>query len=274
MKKLNIKYIAGLLILAIIGACTDVVNVTVPDGGARLVVEASILWEKGTTGQQQSIKLSRSTAYFASDLDVPVTNAQVLVTNTTSGDQFLFTHQSDGFYRTNSFVPVIGNSYTLEITLDGNTYRATETMMSVTGISSVEQEATSGFDGDQISIKAYYGDPENEKNFYLAEFSPSNIPIVDLEPSDDEFYNGNENFLEYDNENLSAGDVVDIALSGISEGFYNYINLLTSQVGEGGPFQTTPARLKGNCININDANEEVLGFFRLGELDKLSYTIN
>ena len=56
MKSMMIRIIVFVL-MALFASCTDVVDVDVPDGGDRLVVEASILWEKGTAGQVQTISL-------------------------------------------------------------------------------------------------------------------------------------------------------------------------------------------------------------------------
>ena len=274
MKRLNIELIISGLLLSLFWSCTETVDVDVPNGGERLVVEATILWEKGTTGEEQTIKLSKSTEYFSSDLDVPATGASVRVVNENSGEEFVFADQNDGTYTTNSFVPVIDDPYALEIVYNGATYTANETLMSVVEITSIEQELSSGFDGDEIRIKVYYNDPQDIANFYLGEFIPSDLPLLSLDPSDDEFYDGNQNFLEYDDENLASGDLISVNLHGISERFYDYIDLLASQVGDGGPFQTTPAQLRGNCINVNDPNEEVLGYFRLSEVDKIEYTVN
>lgn len=274
MKNIIIKAISIILILHIAYACTDVIDVTVPDGGPRLVVEATILWEKGTTGASQTIHLSTSTEYFSSTPNVPVTGAVVNVINNNTGATFIFTDQNDGSYTTGSFVPIIGDEYTLNITYNGESYSATETLMSVSDITRIEQALVNGFDGDEIQVKLFLNDPAGVANYYLGEFIPSHKPVLNLWPLDDEFFDGNENFMEYDDEDIVAGDQVAISLYGISERFYNYINLLESQAGENGPFTTTPAQLKGNCFNVNNSNEEVLGYFRLGEVDRRNYTIN
>lgn len=274
MKNIFIKTIISILILNIAYSCTDVIDVTVPNGGARLVIEASILWEKGTTGQSQSIKLSTSTEYFSTTPNASVMGAMVSVTNNNTGETFAFTDQSDGTYTTNTFVPIIDNVYTLNITYNGQNYNATETFMSVSDITRIEQALVNGFGGDEIQVKLFFNDPVGVENFYLGEFIPSHKPVLNLWPLNDEFFDGNENFMEYDDEDIVAGDQVVISLYGISERFYNYIDLLESQAGENGPFTTTPAQLNGNCFNVNDSNEEVLGYFRLGEVDRRDYTIN
>ena len=270
------KFIYTYIFLALLSfsSCTEVVDVTVPNGGERLVVEASILWEKGTSGNNQVIKLSKSTEYFSDNLDNPVIGAVVTVTNTNTGEVFNFTDEANGNYSTTTFVPVINNTYDLNIQYNGQTYTATETFAKGPEIIRVEQKLVSGFGGDELSVLAYYQDPENENNFYFSEFKSNRYPLISLEPTSDEFFNGNENFTEYEGETLEVGDEVTISLHGISEDFFYYIDLLSSQSGEGGGFfASTPAPLKGNCINPNNPNEEVLGYFRLNEVAKTTYIL-
>ncbi len=270
------KHIALVLILiGFLNSCTDAVDVDVPNGGSRLVVEASINWEKGTSGQTQTIKLSQSTAFFDSNPEVPVTGAMVMVTKDNDGMQFTFEDQNNGDYITTDFEPEIDQSYTLEIFYNGQTYTATETLMSVTDINNVEQTLEGDDDEEEIQLKVFFDDPVNSNNYYLGEFNSSVNPLLTLEALSDEFTDGNENFIEFDNEELVAGATVDISIYGISESYYNYISILIDQSsGNDGPFQTTPVQLKGNCINPDNLNEEVLGYFRLSEVVKTTYTIN
>ncbi|WP_298900561.1 DUF4249 domain-containing protein [uncultured Psychroserpens sp.] len=274
----NTRHKGIALILIMIGffnSCTDTVDVNVPDGGPRLVVEASINWEKGTSGQTQTITLSESTSYFSNNPDVPVTGASVVVTKDNDGMQFVFEDQNNGNYITTNFVPVVDQSYTLEILYNEQTYTATETLMSVTDINDVEQTIEGDGDEEEIQLKVFFDDPINIDNYYLGEFNSSVNPLLTLTALSDQFTDGNENFIEFDNEDLVAEATVDISIYGTSERYYNYINILIEQSeGEGGgPFQTTPVQLKGNCININSPDEEVLGYFRLGEVVKTTYTI-
>jgi len=269
------KHIALVLILiGFLNSCTDTVDVDVPNGGARLVVEASINWEKGTSGQTQTIKLSLSTAFFDSNPDVPVTGASVIVTKDDDGAQFVFDDQNNGDYITNNFEPEIDQPYTLEILYNGQTYVANETLMSVTEINNVEQTLEGDGDEEEIQIKVFFDDPATIENYYLGEFNSSVNPLLTLTALSDQFTDGNENFIEFDNEELVAEATVDISVYGISEAYFNYIDILIEQSGEtDGPFQTTPVQLRGNCFNQNNSNEEVLGYFRLSEVVKTTYVI-
>lgn len=263
-----------LFITLIISSCTETIDVDVPNGGARLVVEASINWEKGTTGQNQMIRLSLSTPYFSANTEAPAVGATVKVINDNTGAEFDFQDQGNGVYATSSFIPELNATYLLDIIYEGETYFATETLISVVDLSSVEQTIDGGDSDSDIEVTVYFDDPANEDNYYLGEFIPSIEPLLTLEPLSDSFTDGNQNFMEFENEEFEAGDSIDINLYGISENYYNYINLLVNQTGEGGgPFTTTPAQLKGNCKNLTNPNKEVLGYFRLGEVVKTTHVI-
>jgi hypothetical protein len=261
--------------IGLLNSCTDVIDVNVANGGARLVVDASINWQKGTFGETQTIHLRESTGFFDNNRDVPVTGASVTVTKENDGSIFVFADQNNGSYTATDFVPELNASYTLQILYNDNAYTATETLIAAPVINRIEQ-TIEGSDGDtEIQLQVFFDDPEDFENYYLGEFTPSNLPLPSLAVIDDEFTDGNENYIENDNDNYVAGVTVGINVYGISQRYYDYLNILIQQSGsdENGPFPTTPVQLKGNCNNVNDSNEEVLGYFRLGEFDTTSYTI-
>lgn len=265
-----------LLFIAFLSGCTDVIDVKVPNAGARLVVDASIKWQKGTMGETQTINLRESTAFFDKNRDIPATGASVTVTKDNDGTVFVFADQHDGSYTATDFVPELNSSYTLMILYKGKSYTATETLVAAPDINRVEQ-AVEGSDGDtEIVLQVFFDDPANVTNHYLGEFTSSGLPVPSLAVISDKFSDGNENYIESDNENYAAGINVAVDVYGISERYYDYLNILIQQYGgdEAGPFPTIPVPLKGNCKNVNDPNEEVLGYFRLGEFDATSYTIN
>ncbi|MCF0075257.1 DUF4249 domain-containing protein [Dyadobacter sp. CY261] len=278
MKNRNIysKLGALLLLIGLLNSCTEVIDVNVPNGRARLVVDASIKWQKGTTGKAQTINLRKSTAFFDRSPDVPVTGASVTVTKENDGSIFVFADQNNGSYTATDFVPELNASYTLKILYNGNSYTATEALIAAPVINRVEQ-TIEGSDGDEeIVLQVFFDDPGAVKNYYLGEFTPSNPPLPSLAVISDKFSDGNENYIENDNENNVAGVTVGINVYGISQRYYDYLNILIQQSGsdEGGPFPIIPVQLKGNCTNVNDSNEEVLGYFRLGEFDTTSYRVN
>ncbi len=275
--KLYIK-ITVLLIIASFISCEDVIDVDLQTEEPRLTVEASLDWEKGTSGNNQTIKLSTSSEYFDKDRNNAVTNATVIVTNTDTNEEFIFSNQNDGNYTINNFVPIVNNTYTLQIIYNGETYEAMEKLIPVVDIKDVRQSTEKGFDDEALEVNIVFDDPEDEDNFYLFKYKEEGDLLYELEDIDDEFVNGNEVSWWYekededeDEENFIAGDRVFVEMYGISEGYFNYIRTLIEQSEGVGLFGSIPVALKGNCINVTNKDNYAHGFFRLTQVVKTDY---
>ena len=275
--KTGIHYILLIAILTLT-SCTDVIEVEVPTEAPRLVIEASINWEKETVGNNQTIKLSRSSPYFDTNGAVSVLGASVKITNDTQGTVFIFTDNSDGSYSTDSFIPLVNNSYTLEVINEGETYVAQENLIAAPSILSVYQ-STDYFFQDLLEVNFEFLDPEDEVNYYYIKFQEQADLLPSLSTLKDEFINGNLITISNErreNEDINQvayapGDVVDMELYGISKEYYDYMTILINQSESGGPFDTTPVALKGNCINQTNPDTDAYGYFRMTEVSKATY---
>ncbi len=264
-----------LLVFSLFYTCEDVIDVDLNEAEPRLVIEASINWLKNTTGNQQSIKLSLSAPFF-DDATPPANGATVQITDT-NNNTFNFIEEADtGIYRNNNFIPVIDGVYNLTINYNGEIYTASETLKSVVPIEFVEQNNEGGFTGEDIELKTYFTDPPDIDNFYFFEYI-SDIPVVPtLDVLDDEFIDGNQIFAYYTEEDLESGDEVIMRHFGVSEQYYEFMFILLQQGSEqgGGPFETQPATVRGNCINTTNSDNYPFGYFRLSEFVELVYVVD
>ncbi|WP_163399736.1 DUF4249 domain-containing protein [Flavobacterium fluviatile] len=252
--------------------CEEVVDVDLETAAPKLVIEAAINWRKGTSGAQQTIKLTTTTGYFEDGIPI-VSGAVVYIKNSTN-QQFDFAEvPNSGRYVCNNFKPVIDENYTLTVISNGNTYTASETLKSVAPITHIEQNDSGTIAG--IVVRAFYNDPAEIDNYYLYRYVYSNKITSTYYADKDEFYQGNEFFSVSDDEDLKAGDEVEITHYGISKQYYNYMNILVSISGSniGGPFQTPPATVRGNIINVTDKSNYPLGYFSLSEIVSRKYTV-
>jgi len=254
-------------------ACEDVVNIELDTAPAKLVIDASLKWEKGTTGNEQTIKLTTTTDFYATT--IPVASGAVVYVRDENANQFDFVETpGTGNYVCTNFIPAINRNYTLTVIYNGQTYTASEKLIAVPTIDSVEQTENGGFTGDEVEVKFYFQDFPNEANFYLINFNASNalLPIIDV--IDDDFFQGNQMFAYLAND-LKTGDSIQLQLNGISQRYYNYMNILLSIAGSNGgsPFQTPPATVRGNIINQTNFDNFALGYFSVSETDQQTYIV-
>jgi len=265
-----------LFILTLIGfvvtSCEDVIDVDLQTAPPKLVIDASINWEKGTLGDVQQIKLSLTAPFFQDS--VPPANDAIVTITDQDGNVFNFIEQTNsGIYMNTNFAPVLNSTYNLSVLYNGELYEASTILLSVVDIETVEQKNDGGFSGDDIEIKVFYTDVPEVKNFYLFEFF--NDGITTLEVYDDQFTDGNTTFAFYSNEDLVQGDELIIKNYGVTLQYYEYLNILLEQINtvNSGPFQVQPAIVRGNCVNKTNPNNFPLGYFRASEVDIITYQI-
>jgi hypothetical protein len=268
----TIRYLSIAIVLFFFVSCEEVVNVDLNTAAPRLVVDASIDWQKGTDGSVQKIILSTSTDFY-SNIIPKVSGASVSIKNS-ENISYIFTEiPNTGEYQCSNFEPIIDETYTLTIIYNGATYTATETMQSVTPIDGIAQKNDGGFSGKDYELTVYYNDPI-AKNFYMAKFFPDIYKSPSYSIRGDEFSNGNQKSWSFSDEDLKQGTAIAITHYGISEKYYNYMNKIIAASGSSGPFQTTPATVRGNIVNQTNIDNYAYGYFSLNEVDSRNYIIN
>ncbi len=271
------KNILGYLVISycfLLLSCTKIVDVDLETAEPKLVIDASIDWVKGTTGNVQIIKLSTTTGYYSATFPT-VSGADIVITNS-AGSVFNFIEDPEtGDYGCSNFHPVIGETYTLKVVLNGEVYTATETCIGIPDIEdNIAQNNAGGFGGDEVEIAYYYQDNGNEENYYLHRILSPVSAFPDYKAQDDKNSQGNLLQEYFSDKDLKAGDTINIRLYGISRRYYDYFRKLLAASGAGnGPFQTIPGSVRGNIINQTHFEKFAYGYFRLSEVDVMDYTI-
>jgi hypothetical protein len=263
-----------LLSIVFFSSCEDVIEVDLDTAPAKLVIDAALKWKKGTTGNQQTITLTSTTDFYATEVP-PASGANVFVTNENTVRFDFIETPGTGNYVCSNFIPEIGQTYLLTVIYQEQTYTATEQLVAVPQIDSVEQNDNAGLTGNEIEVKFLFQDPENTPNFYLIQFYTPYSVMPEYDVIDDAFFQGNQIFGLYASDRLKIGDEIQFTLHGISQRYYNYLNILLSVAGtnSGSPFQTPPATVRGNIINQTNFNNFALGFFSVSENDQQTYII-
>jgi hypothetical protein len=256
-----------------LAGCEETITVDLKTEAPRLVIDASIDWVKNTTGNEQKIKLSTTTDYYSPTFPT-VSGGTVTVTNSANTIFNFIETSGTGEYICTNFVPVIGETYTMTITLNGETYTATETLINVPNIeNNIVQNNAGGFAGDEIEITYYYQDNVAQENYYLFGIKTSHIAFPIFDAENDENTQGNLMSEQYSHKDLVAGDIINIKLYGISERYYSYFKKILLAAGSDNPFASTPAPVRGNIVNQTDSKNFAFGYFRLSEVDTKNYTI-
>lgn len=273
MKK-KYKTLAITLLYILSTACTDVIEVEVPTAEPRLVIDAAIDCSVGEGGSFQVIKLSTTQPYFSKESTAPVKGATVVLTNNDSSEQFTFEDKQNGSYTISNFNPQPNNTYTLQITYNGEIYSATERLYPLVKIENLIQTTSGGWAPNVLKAKFTFDDPKGEENYYFVKYQRRGDKLPSLITVSDEFIDGNKMTVYCDHDDnereYEAKDTVDIMLCSVSKNHYTYLTLLAQQIRDrkGNIFSTPPASLKSNCINQTNPGNTSLGYFRITMKDK------
>ncbi|MBP9793624.1 MAG: DUF4249 domain-containing protein [Flavobacterium sp.] len=256
-------------------SCEDVVDIPLENTTPKLVIDANIKWQKGTIGDNQTIKLSLTNDFYSNEIAI-ASGAIVRVTDS-DGTVFDFYQMANSpDYVCDNFIPVVNKNYTLTVLYKGETYTATNKLMATPTIDDIQQETVPGFDGeDSIQIKFFFQDNGAEDNFYLVGAKNPLLSVKEFGVISDEFFQGNQMFGFYTNEKLDRGSTLKFTLQGITQSYYNYMNKLIamSSSNAGNPFATPTSTLRGNILNRSNPENYPLGYFSLTEIDTREYLV-
>jgi hypothetical protein len=273
--KFHLKYITIALLTLIFSSCEDVVDIDLTTGSPKLVIDAAIKWQKGTSGSTQKIKLTTTTGFYSTS--IPVVSGAIVSISDSDNQVFDFIEvPNTGEYICTNFIPVINKKYTLNVNSNGEHYEASTILFATPEITRVEQKTVPGFGNEeQIQVKFFYQDSAVETNYYLVSFKNSTKVSPEYSALDDVFFQGNEMFGFYTDADLKKGILLDLSVEGISSQYFNYMSKLIAISGSSGgrPFATAPATLRGNIINKTDTENYPLGYFSLSEIDRKQYIV-
>ena len=162
--------------------------------------------------------------------------------------------------------------FVLSIIRNENTYTSSEKLITTPKIKSVIFGDRKSLNKDEVELRVTFIDPPEKGNYYLWKFGPKKSGKYDYLPALDKYINGNEftfSFFIDKTEYLQNSDFINIEINGISENYYNYLNILTSQAGaqNGRPFSTSSSIIRGNISNLVSEEKFPLGYFRVYEFD-------
>lgn len=268
------SYLVILLSLCLVSCAEEIIEPDLGTATPRLVIDASIDWVKNTSGNEQKIKLTTTTGYYSNEFP-SVSGANIVVANSANTVFHFIENAGTGEYICTNFQPVIGETYTLTISLNGETYTAIETLMPVPNIeNNIEQNNVGGMGGDEVEITYYYQDDAAQQNNYLYSVKNPRVAFPEYEAENDENNQGNLVPVYYSNKDLKAGDAINIKLYGVSKRYYDYFRkLLAASGADTGPFPTTPGSVRGNILNQSNTKNFAYGYFRLSEVDVKDYTV-
>ena len=258
-----------IILIIIFHSCEKVIDIETEFDDKRLVIDANISKHRDSIDGIASVKLSETIPYF-SDQESIVKNASVKIETNQIVYNLIYNNDKKEY---SSLIENINKEeFVLSIIRNENTYTSSEKLITTPKIKSVIFGDRKSLNKDEVELRVTFIDPPEKGNYYLWKFGPKKSGKYDYLPALDKYINGNEftfSFFIDKTEYLQNSDFINIEINGISENYYNYLNILTSQAGaqNGRPFSTSSSIIKGNISNLVSEEKFPLGYFRVYEFD-------
>lgn len=222
------------------------------------------------------IRLTSSRDFYSNGLAAGIVDAEVVV-NDNEGGQVRYLHNPDNlpelegvYLPENEYAGVIGRTYTMTVTVDGEQYTAQETLLPVTPIDSLtvaideDEQADPEDEGRFYEVLFYAQEPQDRVDHYLFKFYRNGELIKDYE---EDIYFAEDEFIGEAIDDLpiagfyALDDLVKVEMYSITrEAFIYYNDLFNLLNSDGGMFSPPPANPRTNLTN------GALGYFQVSAL--------
>jgi hypothetical protein len=257
--------IAALFIPAIaFSSCEKVIDLDLKNASPQLVIEGSI----SNVAQIPTVRISRSVSFDEPSNFSGVSGGDVRMISGTS--TLYFAETSKGVYQAPATLGRLGRSYTLQVVVDGETYKATSTMPGSVAIDSVATEEQSFQGKIDKTVVLYYADPPGVKNQYRFIMSVNGQLVKEVFARNDQFNDGRtvRVALYQDDIEVKTGDKVDLEMQCIDEPIYTYWFTFSKQSGNGmGNGSVAPTNPPNNF------DRPVLGYFSAHAVSRRSVAV-
>jgi hypothetical protein len=269
------RAICGFLLSIAIFSCTERIDIKTNDAPSQLVIEGFIT----TDAKKHAVRITRSAGYFNADSPSAVSDAIVTISDDAVNIFHLYeVHDQQGLYQTADEVRgEEGKTYTLDVQVDAQHYRASAYLAHINDIDSVRLR-TSLFSEKLIEVLVYADLPEENHYSIFVSINDSILnSTIDKYRVMSNFISGmscyiirkrhengrpgGRNDKDDDSIFLKSGDKVTLNINVISREYADFINAAQTELRGTIPiFGGPPANVPSNIESVN-AQIPALGFF-------------
>jgi hypothetical protein len=247
MKTITV-FLFGALLIA---ACTKTITPSLNTVPPQLVIQGAV---SDTAGPYQ-VLISSSVNFYADNVFPSISGATVTITDSTRGTTDQLTETTPGVYTTHSTTGTPGNTYLLQVLVNGKTYTASSTMPRPVALDSVSFDAS---DNKQIRAQANYPDPVGIVNHYKYSLNINGVRDQRFQTFDDRLSDGRyiRDKIDADTSEIKRNDVVELFLVGVDKGVYTWLrdaeNVAYSNDNLVAP-ATPQSNITGGCLGYFSA---------------------
>lgn len=253
LKKRNLNYVLGLLLLTACVACEKVIDLNLNNADPVIVIDGGI----NDLVEVQAIRVSKTYKFTDPNHFNGVKGAKVSLKGSDGSTINYLESSTPGLYQTTKLRGRYGVTYTMTVTSEGQTYTASSKMPARVALESLTFKELNFSGRKRNYIVANYTDPKGIENQYLSTIKVKG-KVEYNSASEDRFNDGNKisDVLFYQLDDLSKGDTLAVELRCIDRAVFKYFYSLGQNTGNGQPVAPAnpPTNLSNGALGIFSAH--------------------
>ena len=250
--------------MLVVSGCEEPVTIDTDQAPQQLIIEGLITNEF----KQHTIKISQTADFYDTGNTPRISEATVTVSDN-ENNIYTFIETDPGIYLSAPFAGVVGRTYDLEILSNGETITASEELLPVTTIDSLEQrlfeDLTEENNIDSFGVFMYTIEPQDEENFYLFKFYRNGFWLneegEDITVTDDVAVGEEIEGIEVPYIYL-RGDTARVEMYSLSrKQFVFWADVANLIFSDGGVFAPLPANPRSNLVG------NAIGIFQVSSIE-------
>ncbi len=236
-----------------LNACQEVIEIDLNQTNPQYVIIGNI----ADDGKPCSVEITK-TVNFSEPNNFPKITGAIVTLSDDKGSQEILSETKSGIYESKKMLGVVGNTYTLTVKYDGQTFISTSKMADATPIFDVKfiEDAFGGPPGTpQDTLPNFraiplHPDAPNVKNYYRYIQTINGVEDKAFLIRNDNLSDGKLNaqpLFSFDAK-INRGNKYQVKLMNIDEANYNYLYALLQSSGNGPGGGTTPANPPNNIL--------------------------
>ena len=288
------KLVLFSIILPFMMGCEEVIDVDVPEGETRLIVNGVLRVDETQEFVPVEIKVTESSIFFEDNPIARIESAVIFygtpnpdapeiledmgVSNLSELEPGSGIWVPDPTFDRDQRIRVSaieeGDVFFLFLEYNNSRYAASTAYVKSVPIDTIEQGNGTLFGDDETEIVVTFTDTPDTQDYYVVDFGFNEFLALE-----DEFVDGQAfEFSYFYGQEFQQGKELTVSLLGADQNFFNYMDLIIEQTQDtGGVFQTPVATVRGNIFdvtgldndeifdNVERPNNFALGYFAIVE---------
>jgi len=249
--KTLLSIIISIISILFISSCQKTITPALAGASPQLVIIGVV---SDTTGPYH-INISNTVNFYADNTYPNVSGASVTITDQTTGISDVLTETSAGTYTTHILKGKPGDTYQLQVLLNGKTYRSVSTMPYPVPLDSVTFDYSIK---NKIQPMVHFQDPAGFTNYYKLSVQVNGANLKRFEGIDDRLSNAKyiHTTVNIDTGAIKRNDIVNVSLTGVDKNVSHFLqeaeNVAFNNDNLSAP-ATPTSNITGGCIGYFSA---------------------